>query len=310
MTTKTRIPRRVVRLAEDYEYGDYAGFQLNFMDQLRGSILPSTRVFRGDELMWESNSLGCKGPELDDGRPVIGVFGDSVVQGGYMDSFVNFIRVGPCQPLNGGVEGSNIAITVDRFLEINAKVPMVAALVHSGWHNLVYGDNRESVWRENLDRVRGPPVIAHFRLSADFHPDMLATGYAHLMRDGYQQWTPEAVTPEGAADFKRQLDRFNSFIESYCAETGRLLIDLDPVLAPRSAAEVSTHFFDLIHPRASSYEAIGAAISAQIAAAVSPLVTGSQLNAWSPSFKAPAAVAKPVAESHPADDIGRNYPLW
>ena len=40
------------------------------------------------------------------------------------------------------------------------------------------------------------------------------------------------------------ITRFNAFIEGYCREKGRVLIDLDPVLLPATYADVTKNFFD------------------------------------------------------------------
>jgi hypothetical protein len=297
-------------MSADYDFGDYTGLQLNFVDPIRRRIIPATRVFLGDRLIFESNSLGCKGQELQPGRPIIGVFGDSIVQGSGLESFVEHIRIGPCQPLNGGVEGSLLNNTVDRVLEIQAKAPMTCVLVHSGWHNLVYGEASEAFWTEQLDRIQGPPVIGHFRLVADYHPDVLDAGYEGFLRDDYFSWANMPLTRDSIVDFKAHLDRFNDFIAVYCADRGRVLIDLEPVLAPPALHHVSVNFMDLIHPRAQSYEMIGAAISQQIEAHILPLVRDSGLEAWSPSASTFASAPSEAPPTGVAADIGRNYPLW
>lgn len=307
-------PHRIVRLSTDYDYGDYAGFQLNFMDQVRRRILPSTRVYVGPELVFESNALGCKGPELEDGRPIVGIFGDSTVQGGRpLVGFPGHVWIGGAQPLNGGVEGSPLQTTVDRFLELQQKAPMVAVALHTGWHNLVYGVNTEAHWREQLDRVQGPPVIAHFKLVADFHPDALEHGYARFFNgDHYWAWSEGFFDdPKTLVEFKTALDHFNSFIAAYCAEKGRVLIDLEPVLAPKSYEEISGNYLDLIHPRPEAYERIGKAVAEQLAPHVLPLAPPRDGDVKAPSAAQAKAPAPPRPEANKGlPETGRNYPLW
>jgi hypothetical protein len=300
---KERAPLRVVRLADRYPYGDYPSFQLNFMDQVNHRLIPSTRVYVGDDLVFETNALCCKGPEVEPGVPIVGIFGDSVMQGTGMDSIPRHVSIGPCQPLNGGVEGSRLQHTVDRFLEVQAKAPMTCIAFHTGWHNLVYGETGEDFWREQLDRVEGPPVIAHFRLVADFHPDALTRGYDRFFGDDYAQWHDGLHTRvENLPAFKAALDAFNDFIARYCAEKGRVLIDLEPVLAPKSYAAISNNFTDLIHPRPGIYRVLGEAISEQLRPHVLPLVGAGE----APVAPAPIAPAGPTS----APETGRTYPLW
>jgi hypothetical protein len=309
-------PHRIVRLTRDYPYLDYARFQLNFLDPVRREILPSTRVYQGPELIFESNALGCKGPELEDGRPIVGVFGDSTVQGGGAQAgYPGHVWIGGAQPLNGGVEGSTLSQTVDRFLKIQAQAPMICVALHTGWHDLVYGDNTEDDWRQQLDRVQGPPVIAHFRLVSDFHPEALAKGYDRFFKeDVYWRWQDGLFNqPEHLAAFAAAQDRFNTFIEAYCMEQGRVLIDLDPVLQPRSYENIAENFLDLIHPRQETYPRLGQAVADQLSGHVLPLAPLPEGRFPGPWEAAPAAAAPEPGQADkggPKSDMGRNYPLF
>lgn len=246
------------------------------MNHVYGSVYPNAAVLVGDALLLRTNSLGCKGPELQPGRPVIGFFGDSVVHGGPRSSFVEHVRVGTAQMLNGAVEGYPLRRIVERFQAARSQVDMICAAVHPGWHNLVYGEATQAHWREQLDLIEGPPVIAHFRLTADVNPEAVEIGYEALFAPGrYIRWAGvDLASRDDRRRFWDALQSFNAFIEGYCRERGRLLIDLDPVLAPERYGDIGQRFFDLIHPREAVQAVIGAAISNQLAPSLSPLAGG------------------------------------
>jgi hypothetical protein len=295
-------PLREVRLSVDYDYSDYSQFQLNYLDRETMRPFPSTRVYIGDELKIMVNSLGGFGPEPEPHLPMIGVFGDSVVQGSD-DSFVDHIHIPGCTTLNGGVEGSDLCQTMNRFCETQTKRPMIAAAIHAGFHNLIYGQTSFAFWERELARLKGPPVTAIFRLTADINSEAMERGYESLFGEDYGRMEFNKDM-KSLGEFKEAVDRKNKLIEKYVAAGGHLLIDLDDVLAPRTYADISRRFFDIIHPRQHLYAEIGAAVAAALARAVEQALPN-----WR-SHEQPAPAAAPAAPRDPTLDRGRNYPLW
>jgi hypothetical protein len=321
-----KVNKRVILLPPDYVIDDYSAFQSNFMDQKAGRLIPSTDLFIGQQLIFSTNSLGCKGEEPD-GRPVVAFFGDSVTQGINIDSFCRRVSIPGYQSLNAGIEGSPIERSMEVCLELHAKRPLACAVIHPGWHNLIYGGNSEAFWEEQFDRLSDLPLVAHFTLVADMNDEVLERGYQPFFRgappapsrsrklfakrekadpyffdDQYSPWFLDYADKEQLLNFKQQLDRFNTFIRRYCAERNRPLIDLAPVLAPQTYDEVSTKFFDLIHPRMKSYALIGAEIGRQLA----PYLPEPGVPK---AAKAPARTA-PAGRTDAQPVIGKNYPLW
>lgn len=250
---------------------DFGEYQTNYLDYRTWRMIPSTDLYYGDYLAFQVNSLGCKGAELEGGKPVIAFFGDSVVHGTSGVSFADRVRIGPCEPLNAGVEGMLLPWIVDRFLELRDQIPMVCAAVHAGWHNLAYNEHGEDYWAEQLDRIAGPPVIAHFRLFADISPATVISGYDEILRakDIYSLWRgADFTTQEGRAACLALIGRFNRFIEAYCRDRGRILIDLEPLMAPSTAADLGARFDDFVHPNSGSYDLMARQIEAQLGGAV------------------------------------------
>jgi hypothetical protein len=139
--------------------------------------------------------------------------------------------------------------------------------VHSGWHNILYNERTEASWAAQFDRIAGPPVIAHYRLVGDINEEAVREGYEAVFAGGadYQPWG--GVDYADPADRRRAFDeiqRFNAFIEAYCHDRGRVLIDLAPATAPVGLAGLARNFLDFVHPSPAAYPAIARAIEAAL----------------------------------------------
>lgn len=254
---------------------DFGEFQMNYLNHRTQRLIPSTEIFWDGARHYWTNALGCKGEDLEGGRPVVGFFGDSVTHGCGNQSFAEHVRIDGCEALNGGIEGLTLSGIVDRCLEIRDQVPLVCAAVHAGWHNIVYNETNQGHWREQLDRVQGVPVVAHFRLTADINEEALVRGYDDpLVRvHEYALWPgADFATEDARRELKAAIDRFNDFIERYCAERGRILIDLDPELSPPTYADLGAAYVDFLHPRPTAYPAMARKIEAALAPAVAQVL--------------------------------------
>lgn len=265
--------RREVHLALDrvFEFGDYQTNYLNYRDW---RIIPSTDVIVDGERHYRSNAYGCQGPEIEPGKPVLAVFGDSVIHGAAGDSFVHHIDLPPCQPLNAGVEGMVMSAIVDRVFELRDQAPLAFAAVHAGWHNILYNDRDEAYWASQLDRltVLGDDLpLAHFKLICDINEDSIRLGYDEVMArvHNYVLWGAMDFTTEaGRRVGQDAIDRFNAFIEGYCRDRGRLLIDLTPALKPATHADLGEKFIDFIHPSPVAYDAMARCVEQTLAPAL------------------------------------------
>lgn len=290
---------REVRLGANYDSSDYRIFQLNYLDPQTRRPIPNTRVYIDGALAVETNSLSCFGPEPDLTKPLVGVFGDSVVQGVGLGSFVNHIDLPGCAVVNGGVEGSLLENTVDRFCYVHALAPMICAAIHPGFHNLLYNETKFMHWEAQFARLSGVPVVALFRLTADINKEVIERGYEALFSDSYTRvhFNKDAPT---VRLFAEALERKNRLIEKACEAHGYVLIDLDEILAPKDYSQVAQRFFDVIHPEPAMYPAIGAAVAARLRPYVDLALDG-----WRPT-----RTDRPMTPAAAPIETGRIYPLW
>ena len=265
MVSPAPARRRVDILpSRGFDFGDY---QMNYMNYRDWRIIPSSDIYIGKQHYYQSNAYGCQGPDIAEGRPVIGVFGDSVIHGAAGDSFVHHLRIEGCETLNAGIEGLILPWTVDRFFELRAQAPLACALVHTGWHNLLYNERGEDYWAAQLDRIDGVPLIGHFTLVADISEAIIEPGYASVVGvlEGYGLWHGANLeNREGRRAVKDAIDAFNRFIRRYCEERGRVLIDLEAVMAPRTVAELGQRYVDFVHPAPTAYDLMAREIERQL----------------------------------------------
>jgi hypothetical protein len=257
--------RRVDILPErSFDFGDY---QMNYMNYRDWRIAPSSDIYIGEQRYYQSNAYGCQGPDIQEGRPVVAVFGDSVIHGAAGDSFVHHLKIDGCETLNAGIEGLILPWTVDHVFELKDQVPIVCAAVHTGWHNLLYNERGADYWAAQLDRIQGVPLIAHFKMVADISEAIIEPGYASVVGilEGYGLWHGANLeTREGRRAVKDAIDDFNQFIERYCFERGRVLIDLESVMAPAGVEDLGRRYVDFVHPSPTAYDLMAREMETQL----------------------------------------------
>ncbi len=269
--------RREVDLALDRKF-DFGEYQMNYMNYRDRRIIPSTDVVVDGMNHYRSNAYGCQGPEIEEGLPVVAVFGDSAIHGVTGDAFIHHMSIAPFQTLNAGVEGMRLPVVIDRVFELREALGgrLVCAAVHPSWHNLLYNETGETYWTAQLDRLsplEDEMGLAHFRLVCDICEDSIVKGYdaVRAREKDYFLW--------GAMDFTSEAGRragwdamqaFNDFLEGYCARRGRVLIDPAPWIAPKSEADLGKKFIDFIHPSRAAYDDLAECVTQ----AILPLLAG------------------------------------
>jgi hypothetical protein len=227
------MPLREVRLSPDYDTSDYEEFQSNYLfviDRQDRRLLRSTKVYIGDELVIQTNAIGCFGAEPDPFKPNIGIFGDSVVQGAGGRSFVPYIDVPGFNVLNGGMEGAALEHIVSNVFRIHARAPLSCLALHPGFHNLTYTDTSFIHWENQLRKLGelGIP-IALFRVTADLHPDVADSAYGSLHRPGHYDLIPHSQDADSVRRLRDAVIRKNKLLERVCEWWGYTLIDFDPL---------------------------------------------------------------------------------
>lgn len=299
---------RRIQFPAGVRFDDYTDYQGNYMNYRTGWLIPNTEVWSGGDLMVRINSLGCKGPELTPGVPVIGVFGDSTTFCAGPDAWASHTRVPGYQTLNCGIEGHDLTRLCERYQQLQPSVDFAAVIVAGSWHNLVYNRTDEDFWTASLDTVDDDQPVAVCTLATALVPacrergldDAIKAVYANNLR--FASWGNWPTTPEKTRDLYDGMMRYNDFVRAYCERRGRILIDLYEAWRPASYEQMGDQFMDPAHHRTSLYPDLGRIA----AAALAPHLIGRD------DLSAGAALPLlPMPTSADDDALHRNiYPLW
>ncbi|MCE9592510.1 MAG: hypothetical protein K8S99_18540 [Planctomycetes bacterium] len=326
---------RKIAIAPDRRFDSYFEWQSNYLDQMTGWLIPDTEVWVGDELRLKINSLGCKGPELKKGMPVIGYFGDSTTMGLANDSWAQRVDVPGCQTLNAGIEGHNLDRVVNRYKQLRQQVDFAGVVVFSGWHNIIYNHRDEAYWRRMLDAFDGEHLTAFCTLATCLTDECRERGLDELLnneRTGTEQkpgtdgraaagkpyfnfWCDMEPSRENVVRVLDGVQRYNRFLRAYCAEKSRVLIDLHDALRPTDYDAIPRDFFDVCHFRADLYPRVGEIVRGAIAEPMKPALAAWQARSKSASRRPRSAPAVAGARDGKARTLGeklrnRFYPIW
>ena len=306
-----------LRIDPDYVFATYEERRALYTDFLTGFLVPRTTIWSGDHLVIEVNSLGCRGPEIEPGLPVIACVGDSTTMGvmatagGLVgDSWTTHLDVPGYAVLNAGVEGLQLGRARERCESLRRRVPIACVVYYTGWHNLIYNLRKPEYWEECLHSFLSldhQTVLC--TLPTPLLPEMRKRGIDELVNE-----RPEAVITDDYFHFWRGMEpdqwlrtlidahgRYNAHVADFCRRTGTPLIDLADFMRPRSYEEAPLDFFDVCHLRPRAYPKVAGFISGElqkILPAAPPSIAD-----WRPPAREPVAVA--------AEDLRENiYPLW
>jgi hypothetical protein len=306
-----------LRIDADYGFRNYAERRALYTDFLTGFLLPRTTIWSGDHLMIEVNSLGCRGSELEEGKPVVAFFGDSTTLGVMGtdagldgDSWPAHVELPGYVVLNAGVEGLELRGVRRRYESLRPRVPLACAVFYAGWHNLIYHRRTPEYWEECLQSyLSDDHPTAVCTLPTPLLPEMRARGIAPLVNDRPAVGiTDDYFNFWGDWDADRWLvklidvhESYNAHLADFCARTGAHLIDLHAFMRPASYEDATRDFFDVCHFRPRVYPRVAGFMTAELRKILPD--TPPDVAPWLPPAEPPAP--------EPEEDMRKNiYPLW
>ena len=320
MTLRSRSAGKaesVLRLDADYDFESYAERRALYTDFLNGFLLPRTTIWSGDHLLIRTNSIGCRGEELEPGRPVIAFFGDSTTLGvmgtsGGLDgaTWTEHVDVPGYAVLNAGVEGLQMKSVTRRYESLRHAAPLVCAVFYTGWHNLIYNERTPDYWEEALRSYLSPDHLTVLcTLPSPLLPEMRHRGIAALIdesptatiADDYFNFWGEWEPDRWLVDVIDAHERFNDYVVDFCRRTRTPLIDLRGFMYPDDYETATRDFFDICHFRPSVYARVGKFMTEELQRFLPE--TPPSVDDWRPP--------PPPAHLESVEDLRRNiYPIW
>lgn len=224
-------------------------------------LQPSTEIYKGETLVWQTNSLGLRSPEPIRGRKLAVIWGDSVIFGAPCcgGSWISELD-GEFQMLNGGVPGSPLYATLDRMQRLNETVDIDLNIVVAGWYpgSLELGPQNAGLrdyLGQQAERCNGPVALATTPTS--LNPAIVD----HDLRI-YSQDTPRFIwdfEPGVARAWLGGISERNEIVRDLGSELGLPVFDWFELMRTTSLDDFRTDFIDFGHFRSCAMPKVVAA---------------------------------------------------
>jgi hypothetical protein len=261
---------RAESLHEQYEqpWDNYEArtIALTAADRLRHGI---TVLNENESLFLQTNSYGLIGPEIDGAKKLVGIWGDSVVQGwgegwigGLSDYFPNF------QILNGGLQSVMISAVAMRAIEMNRRLPIQYNVIFPGLNTIRLPQWRQSFLSSWLHRLCNTlPNVILCTQPTSLNEDVIADDFAaHIAaagtlgyRAGYILWKDVEPTSANIAKWFHFVLEQNEVVRRVAAEQHTLfgrripVVDVYRLFYTRGTMDFRDHFVDAGHFRVEAY---------------------------------------------------------
>jgi hypothetical protein len=222
-------------------------------------------VDRDGNMLWQTNALRLRGPDVEPDTRIGVVWGDSVVFCVYERSWPEMLSdfTEDCVFLNGGVEGVDYITVLEHAIDFNVKHRAAVNVILTGWepmgvNSALAGDLRAALKSiPNAVLVTMPTSLNAQIINMDIRGAFISEGdwpdiFGFLGKYEYS-------VPRQQALFTYICER-NDIVRTVARETGTPLVDLFAALDSRQFADFRECFFDVSHPRPSAYKKIASIV--------------------------------------------------
>jgi lysophospholipase L1-like esterase len=255
---------------------DHGLVKAAYFDETTGWLKPNFCMVDPDgNMLWETNTLGLRGPEVEPDAPIGVVWGDSVVFSTYTRSWPEMLNdfAPSCTFLNGGVEGSSSDSIFSRAKIFNKYRRVEFNVVMPGVN--IIGQNA-TFEQELLTALKVIPNAVLVTSPTSLNEEIVNVDLSDRFRSEGDGETFFRFLGTHAYSLPRQREFFahvyerNSIIREAAAATRTPLIDLFKVFDSRLQDDFRADFWDMFHLRPSRYPRIAAAVSEALEALAVP----------------------------------------
>lgn len=240
----------------------YETFQAFYLDQSRRRIRPNVVILNadGESILFETNALGFKGPEIEPSKKLAVVWGDSVVFA-HFEGWVDGIsqRFPDYQFVNGGLEGDRLENIVNRAVEKNEELAIDRNIIFPGWHSLKNPERIYELLNHAADALPGvilctvPTSLCEKAVSNDISEYLTEFKSINELEDIYLFWGNLEYTIDNAKLLYKRLLIQNNICRKVAKEKSLPLVDLYQPFHQNDLERFREYFFDVGHPRPSAY---------------------------------------------------------
>lgn len=252
--------KNIVVLTPDMPYEFFQSFYLDSSNRKR--IKPNVTVVTEPnmEILFETNSHGFKGPEIDFSKKLAVIWGDSVVFGlekGWVDGISSYFP--EYQFINGGIEGDGLDNICERAIEYNKKIEIKLNVLFPGWH-MLFDTKKAFSFIEDFVAFVPNPVLC--TIPTSLGDRIYCNNISHLFvtekNSGvneklYSFWNDIPYSVEAATELITSLKAQNEMIRSVAKFHKLPLVDLYNYFYTDDLSSFRDKFFDAGHPRIEAF---------------------------------------------------------
>ncbi|MBV8601366.1 MAG: SGNH/GDSL hydrolase family protein [Candidatus Eremiobacteraeota bacterium] len=266
---------------------DWGIFQSMYVDRKTNWLIPNVCLIEPDgKILFQTNALRLKGPDVEPGTNIAIVWGDSQVFGAGTTGWPELMNeFSPsCVFLNGGIEGVDYVAVLQRVVEFNRQHPVAVNVVLPGWHTVGKNKNFASDLANVVEEVPNvvlatmPTSLTPSLASTDLAPYLTGFGESPTVAsldEGFGFWGVEPYSIELAQRIYAHLLERNAAIRVVAGEQRVPLLDLFAAFDSRGVQDFRRDFFDIAHPRPRAYREFAAVVYAELAPTVEALSSAS-----------------------------------
>lgn len=242
--------------------------QLLYMNETRTGLKPNVAVYRGSggdaEFLFEINSDGFKGGEIDRSRKLAAVWGDSVVWGEREGWVAGLNQLFPeYHFINGGIQGDPLENIAARAIEANCRMEISVNIIYPGWHSR----RRPSSVRETLDRMIDlVPNAVLCTVFTSLNRKFIARDMSHVFaaESPFYFFGNWPYSPEAAKKIYSEITAQNDIVREVARERGAACLDLFERFYNEDMNEFKRDFYDVCHLRISAFPKVQRVLSGEL----------------------------------------------
>jgi lysophospholipase L1-like esterase len=216
-------------------------------------------------VLWQTNALRLRGPDVEPGAEIGIVWGDSVVfctyRRGWPEMLNDYSK--SCTFLNGGIEGIDYVGILTRAIDFNARHRVAANIIMPGWHpigdNASFGADLEGALKQipRAVLVTMPTSLNEDIANVDIGSQFNLDGGDDV---GFHFYGSETYSLELQRQLVAHIRSRNAITTAVAQRTGTPLVDLFSALDSRGLTDFREDFFDISHPRPAAYPKIASKV--------------------------------------------------
>lgn len=215
-------------------------------------------VDQDGKVLWQTNALRLRGPDVEPDTQIGVVWGDSVVfcvnERSWPELLSDFAD--DCVFLNGGVEGVDYVTVLEHAIDFNAKRKVAVNVILPGWEGIGFNSQLTIDLRAALKSIPNavlatmPTSLNAHIINKDIQDAFVAEGDWPDIFGFLGKYTYSVAQQRS---FFEHICERNDMIRAVARETGTPLVDLFAALDSSQFADFRECFFDVSHPRPSAY---------------------------------------------------------